>query len=318
MFEEKIDNLRYFSRKLVRELGMLELDSNDPNITPGHWHALIEIDKDSNLTVTKLGNLLLISNTRISRLTTYLYKRGLITYKKGLNDKREKYLTVTSLGKATIKDINAFSENKIKGAFKFLKESEMIEITNAIYKYSIALEQNRSMTPNIKIATLSTSRMIRKQIINIISEIQRNEFSISIDEKTNISILKAEQYFHYNNSCNFWYAIADDGQIIGGIGLRKINQDYGEIKKFFVIKAYRGTGVAKQLFSTLTHAAYKHGFKKLFLGTVDNLKAAHKFYEKYGFIKIGPTKLPIDFEVCELDSVFYKSDVEDLYKIILS
>lgn len=311
MKKEQIEKLRSLSRKLVRELGMLQLDHSDSSITPGHWHALIEIEKDPGLTISKLGALLLMSISRVSRLTTSLSKKGLIEFKEGL-DKREKYLYLTAEGQATVKSIDDFSEEKIEGAFKFLQESEMVEIINAIDKYSNALEQNRLLGSDIKIATLSTSRVIRKQIMNMISEIQENEFHIPINKDTNICILKAEHYFYYDNSYNFWYAVADNGQIIGSLGLRKINDCCGEIKKFFVIKEYRGTGVAKKLMLTLLNASLKHSFNKLYLGSVDILKAAHNFYEKYGFIKIARSKLPKEFELCELDSVFYVGEVEEV------
>ncbi len=313
--KEEIEKLRYLSRKLVRELGMLQVDSSDSTITPGHWHVLIEVDKDPGLTVSKLGVLLLISTSKASRLTSFLHKKGLIEFKEGA-DRREKYLHVTAAGKAAIKTIDDFSESKIEGAFKYLKESEMVGIINAIDKYSNALEKNRLSGSDVKIATLPTSRVIRKQIMSMISDIQKNEFSIPINQGTNICILKAENYFYYNNSYNFWYAVADDGQIIGSVGLNRINKNAGEIKKFFVIKEYRGTGVARKLMSTLVNAAIKHGFKEIFLGTVDILKAAHNFYQKYGFVKISKDELPEEFELCELDSVFCKGEVAEIRKFL--
>ena len=108
--------------------------------------------------------------------------------------------------------------------------------------------------------------------------------------------------------------MADNGQIIGSIGLRKINDYCGEIKKLFVIKEYRGTGVAKKLMLTLLNSTLKHSFNKLYLGSVDILKAAHNFYENYGFIKIARSKMPKEFELCELDSVFYVGEVEEIIK----
>lgn len=311
MKKQEIETLRYLSRKLVRELGMLQLDHSDSTVTPGHWHALIEIDKTPGLTISQLGVLLLMSISRVSRLITSLSKKGLIELKKGV-DKREKYLYVTAAGKETIKDIDAFSEGKIEGAFKFLKEPEMIEIITAIDKYSTALEQNRLLGSDVKISTLSTSRVIRKQIMGMIAEIQQNEFSIPINKDTNICILKAEHCFYYDHSYNFWYAVTSNGHIIGSIGLKKTNNSCGEIKKFFVIKEYRGTGVAKKLMSTLVKAALKHTFKELSLGSVDTLKAAHRFYEKYGFTNINRSDLPNEFEICELDSVFYTGNVEEI------
>ncbi len=313
MKQEQIEQLRYLSRKLVRELGILQLDNADYSVSPGHWHALIEIDKEPGMTISKLGNSLLMRASKISRICNSLLKNGLIEIKAG-PDKREKFLHITKAGKNAVTNIDDFSRTKIEGAYQFLKDSDMHDIINSIEKYSNALEKNRLFSNQIKISTLSTSRLIRKQIISMISEIQKEEFAIPITQDTNICILKAEQTFYYNHSCNFWYAVNEEGKIIGSIGLKKINKTKGEIKKFFVLKDYRGKGIAHKLMNVLANAALKHGFKSLYLGTVDTLKAAHKFYTKYGFRKLNYKSLPKEFELCELDSVFFECKIDDLIK----
>lgn len=77
-------------------------------------------------------------------------------------------------------------------------------------------------------------------------------------------------------------------------------------------KAYRGKSVARKLLQTLVKAAVKHKFTYLYLGTVDILHAAQRFYEKNGFSRINSSDLPSDFIKCELDSVFFKVKTKDL------
>ena len=309
--KDQIERLRYLSRKLVRELGLLQVDPSNSNATPGHWHALIEIAKEPGITISKLGNLLLMSASKISRLIKSLVNDGLIECKSGA-DKREKYLYITDSGQVQIKKIDDFSEEKIEGAFEFLNEAEMLKIIDSIDKYSSALEKNRLQQDKVKIATISTSRTIRKQIISMITNIQKNEFAIPVTDEINMCVLKAEQEFYYNKSYNFWYAVDDNGRIVGSVGLKKIDEGKGEIKKFFVIEEYRGKGVAQKLLQVLLSAATKHHIHTLFLGTVDKLKAAHKFYDKYGFKCINPKQLPVNFEICPLDSLFFQCDVSDV------
>ncbi len=311
MKKTQIEQLRHFSRKLVRELGLLQLDQSNSNVTPSHWHTLIEIDKEPGITISKLGNSLLISIPKMSRLVKSLIKDGLIELKAG-SDKREKYLSVTMAGKKAIDKIDEFSRLKIEGAFELLKESEMLEIIGSIEKYSTALEKSRLLKEQIKVATISTSHAIRKQIVHMIENIQKREFSIPITDEINQCVLKAENDFYYRRSYNFWYAIDNNGRIIGSIGLKKIDSVTGEIKKFFVVSEYRGKGVAQKLMGTLLKAAAKNGFNSLFLGTVDKLKAAHKFYNKYGFKQIKRDALPDNFEICPVDSIFFKCDVANV------
>lgn len=299
----KIERLRTVSRKLIRELGMLEVE------TPGHWHSLIEVAKQPGITISELGRLLLMSVSTISRVVKSLGKRGFVDFKEG-SDKREKALFLTARGMKEVEKIDAFSDAKIIGAFEFLKDDEIEAIIQAIAKYEEALEKSRRLRDNVKIHTLSTSRTLRKQIVNMITNIQKNEFLIPVTPDINAGIVKAENEYYYYNSYNFWYAVNEEGTIVGSAGLKKIDAKQGEIKKFFVSKEYRGKGVAQKLMQTLLKAASKHEFEVLILGTTDKFHAAHKFYEKCGFAPISRKDLPKAFEQNPFDSLFFRKKLD--------
>ncbi len=309
--KESISKLRQVSRKLIRELGMLQLNSNHSGQTPQNWHALIEIAKTPGMTISELSNLLLLSISSMSRIVSYLDKESYISISYGA-DKREKRLTITEKGLAEIKVIDEYSNIKIKGAFDFLNDDDQDSIIKSIEKYGNALEKSRKLKEGVKIRKLSTSRTIRKQIIHMIENIQKNEFNIPITDKENISILKAEEAFYFNKSYNFWYAVNEEGEIVGSIGLSKIDERNGELKKLFVAQPYRGKGIAQELMKELVRAAEKHGFTHLYLSTVDVLKGAAKFYEKCGFQKINKNQVPQGFKGSVVDTDFYVGSVNTL------
>ena len=311
MKKESINTLRGVSRKLIRELGILQLNQPHLKKAPQHWHALIEVAKESGITTSQLGNMLLLSVSSTSRIVNALIGQDLVSFKEG-RDKREKYLHITKKGQLEVATIDEFSNTMIKGAFEFLTEEDQDHIIHAIQKYGEALEKSRLIREQVKIHTLSTSRAIRKQIIAMIEHIQKAEFSLPITNDINICISRAEEEFYYNNSYNFWYAVDKNGSVIGSISLKKIDDQTGEIKKFFVAQNYRGKGVAVKLMNTLIKAASKHHFNSLYLGTVHTLHAAHGFYQKYGFSQITEQQLPPGFQIGPLDTVFFKVTVEGL------
>lgn len=312
---DSIDLLRHYSRKLVRELGMLQLDKVDAKEQPSYWHTLIEINKEPDLTISKLSQLLLISLPTVSRIVCALIKDGLVSVREGL-DKRERFLRVTEKGKDKIHYIDEYSNAKIKRAFHFLTLEDREQLIHAIEKYAAALEQGRVIREQIKILKLSTSRTLRKQIIYMIEQIQINEFHIPITPEINSPILKAEDEYYYHRTCNFWYAVDGQGAIIGCIGLKKLNEKQGEVKKFFVIPEYRGLGVAQQLMNNLVKNSLKHGFTELFLGTVEQLSAARHFYAKNGFKPIKKELLPLQFKLSPVDTHFYVGDTNEVDKTL--
>lgn len=301
---KRIDAIRHASRKLVRELGILQLDKRLGDLQPQHYHAIIETSQEPGISVSKLSELLVLSVSATSRLVQTLVTGAFITTQDAL-DKREKSLFLTDKGKEALQKIDDYSNKLVAGACNYLTEAEQNSVLLSLQKYAEALETSRTRTSGVKIHTLSTSRPLKKQIVAMVEKIQKNEFEIPITEEVNACIVRAEEEFYYNNSYNFWYAINAQGNIIGCIGLKKLDAKNGQLLKLFVQEDYRGTGVAQMLLETLLKAATKHGFTKIWLGTTEKLKASHAFYEKSGFSPVTEKTLPKGFLRYTLDSYFF-------------
>ncbi len=142
-------------------------------------------------------------------------------------------------------------------------------------------------------------------VIDVIVPIQREEFGIAITAEDQPD-LQAIPAFYQVGSGDFWVA-KKDGRIIGTIGLKDIGNQQAALRKMFVSAAFRGReyGVAALLLSTLTEEAGKRGVKDLYLGTTDKFLAAHRFYEKHGFVEVAKAELPQSFPLMKVDSKFY-------------
>ncbi|MEE2946605.1 MAG: GNAT family N-acetyltransferase [Pseudomonadota bacterium] len=92
-----------------------------------------------------------------------------------------------------------------------------------------------------------------------------------------------------------------DGKTLGCAALAN-KGNYGEIKSMFVDPAARGSGIANRLMTTLIEDAKAQGLSLICLETGDVLAAAHKLYERHGFVKCGPFG---DYVECDA-SVFMK------------
>lgn len=103
----------------------------------------------------------------------------------------------------------------------------------------------------------------------------------------------------------FWVAL-DGKQLIGTIGVLLKKDHSAVVKSMFVTKEYRGTDVAHQLLSKLIDHCKKKKIRDIYLGTMSQMKAAHRFYEKNGFMKINETDVPSDFGMSPVDDVFYR------------
>ncbi len=143
------------------------------------------------------------------------------------------------------------------------------------------------------------------QIASLVLPIQQIEFNVPVTIEGQPDLLDIETNYHKPGG-GFW--VADNGQLlVGTIGLIHIGQNTGIVRKMFVRKEFRGkeTGIAQNLLDTLIHHSRAAGIIDLYLGSVDRMKAAHRFYERNGFMQITKGDMPSHFPLMPADNIFY-------------
>lgn len=142
-------------------------------------------------------------------------------------------------------------------------------------------------------------------VVQLILPIQINEFNVPITLNDQPDLLHIEENYHHTGG-GFWGAFNGE-ELIGTIALIGTGHNAGAIRKMFVKKEYRGKelGIAQALLDELTGYAHQQHITDLYLGTVDVLKAAHRFYEKNGFQRLEKTALPAYFPAMAADTIFY-------------
>jgi N-acetylglutamate synthase-like GNAT family acetyltransferase len=132
------------------------------------------------------------------------------------------------------------------------------------------------------------------QIIRLMFNVQ-SEFNLPMIINDQPDLQEISKF--YQTGCgNFWLALADD-HVIGTIALIDMDNRQATLRKMFVDKDHRGSekGVAKSLLNTLLTWCEQKNVSEVYLGTRSIFLAAHKFYEKNGFIEIPKTDLPKSF-----------------------
>lgn len=143
-------------------------------------------------------------------------------------------------------------------------------------------------------------------VISLILPIQQAEFGIPItrDDQPDLQDPPAS---YRRGSGNFWVAL-DGERVVGTIALLDIGARQAALRKMFVAASHRGAaqGIAARLLATLVLWCQSRGVREVFLGTTDRFHAAHRFYEKNGFVEIARGALPAGFPVMAVDTKFYR------------
>jgi len=147
------------------------------------------------------------------------------------------------------------------------------------------------------------------ELINLILTIQQKEFNVPITIDDQPDLKKVEE-FYIESGGNFWGAFIN-GELVGSIALVKFDDKAGAVRKMFVKKEFRGKelNIAQELLEVLISFCRNTGIEKIYLGTVDILKAAIRFYERNYFLEIKKEDLPARFPLMSADNVFYSLNV---------
>lgn len=153
------------------------------------------------------------------------------------------------------------------------------------------------------------SPQYQEQVINLILNIQRNEFNVPISLEEQPGLLKIPNFYQQGKG-NFWIAV-DQDTAVGTMALVDIGNYQAALQKCFVRKDYRGQeiGAGQQLLNTLLEWAESQSIREIYLGTTEVYKAGHRFYEKNGFIEISKSDLPQNFPLLSVDTKFYKYEL---------
>lgn len=106
----------------------------------------------------------------------------------------------------------------------------------------------------------------------------------------------------YNTDGNkYWVACDEKEKIIGGVGIGKLNgiEDVCELQKMYCLPETRGTGISHKLMDIALVYAKKY-YSRCYLETLENMVAAQKFYEKYGFKRVYEPLVKTEHFACDV------------------
>ncbi|MFP8966765.1 GNAT family N-acetyltransferase [Pokkaliibacter sp. CJK22405] len=168
----------------------------------------------------------------------------------------------------------------------------------------VAKETTNGTATAVQIAICQPARH-QTGIAELIVPIQQQEFNIPITFEDQPDLRQIESFYQHGKG-NFWVAL-DGDKVVGSIALLDIGNDQAALRKMFVHPEYRGRerGVAAALLATLIAWSREQQLEEIYLGTTSAFLAAHRFYEKHGFLRIEPEALPERFPVMQVDTCFY-------------
>lgn len=98
---------------------------------------------------------------------------------------------------------------------------------------------------------------------------------------------EGRHYFYKDIAGQFeaFYCLVDQGDVVGTVALKKIDDKTAELKALYLHRDYRGKGLGSLLMSVSVNEARSRGFKRIMLDSMMKYEDALRLYEKFGFEK---------------------------------
>jgi GNAT superfamily N-acetyltransferase len=98
----------------------------------------------------------------------------------------------------------------------------------------------------------------------------------------------ASLHTHYASGRNLLLLARYEGEPVGCVALREIDNETCEMKRMFVQEQYQGKGIGHALAQALITEARSLGYKIMKLNTSIRQTEAQKLYETLGFVRTTP------------------------------
>lgn len=137
---------------------------------------------------------------------------------------------------------------------------------------------------------------------------------LSIQHEHGVSITAEDQpdlrripEIYQQGAGDFWVAW-DRDRMVGTIALVDTGDGATALRKMMVAPSHRGAPhrLGQRLLEHLLSHARNRGVRDIYLGTVDRLRAAIRFYERNGFQRVEPESLPPSWPRMKVDTHFYR------------
>ncbi|KAB1067263.1 GNAT family N-acetyltransferase [Tamlana haliotis] len=122
-----------------------------------------------------------------------------------------------------------------------------------------------------------------------IEQVIRNcfyEFEIPLEGTAYTDPETSQMFKGYQGESNIYYVIEYDGEVCGGCGLKPLpgyENEICEIQKMYFTPKIRGKGLGRTLIQNCIKKAREFGYKKCYIESAPQLKAAIRIYEDNGF-----------------------------------
>ncbi len=140
---------------------------------------------------------------------------------------------------------------------------------------------------------IPAAKRVMAEVCNEIWKIESTAEALerAFDEAGEFEDINNPALYYFDNK-GIFLVIVDDGEVVGTGSIKRLNEDICELKRMWILRAYRAQGWGKVIAEALLQFARAAGYGRAWLEVYDRQLQARAiaFYQALGFYEIPPYK----------------------------
>ena len=288
--DKTIQDLREFSRKLVRELGFMRTSLAGSDLAPSAVHAIIEIGLQPGIQARDLAGILRLDKSNTSRQVAKLESAGLLAREASADDARSSRLYLTEAGHALRARIDQFATDQVSHALRRMVPADQESLIRFLSLYADALSSDNPNDAPAAPAGGIEDAIREGYLPGCIGDIaslharyyaQASGFGVYFERKVATELAEFAQGLPAAGR-NMWLYV-DNGRTLASIVVDgDLAAGQAHLRWFIVDESLRGMGVGRALLARAMAFVDAH-YAETYLWTFKGLDAARHLYEAAGF-----------------------------------
>jgi len=239
------------------------------------------------LTVQELAHEIGFTHITVKNVVRELEENGIARIKANPDDGRSKLISLTPKGKNLLEKLQPVW-NRFSHTLEELLTAghpDFINIINRIDREAERVpffERMQSVGDSEPVIVVDFKPSLKKQFQELAGKWLKQMLGGKLEKEDELAFANPEKV--YLDEGGFLFFALHKGHVVGCVALKRLNEETFEFCKLYVQEDSRKGGVATRLIERCITRCKENNAGHLFLQTTDELKPAHRLYEKLGFV----------------------------------
>lgn len=286
---ERVAAVREFNRGFAKRIGLLQEGLLDSPYSLTEARVLFEVGSHTDYTASALSQELGLDAGHLSRMLSRLEKRGLLRKVRSESDGRQRFLHLTTRGRAAFDLLNDRANTEVERLLGVLTEEEQGRLLQAMRKIEGTLLKGGESRRTYVLRQHEPGDM--GWIVHRHGVLYARAYGWNEEFEAMVARICADFLGNYNPKRERCWIAEMDGEIVGSVMLVQDGAaDVARLRVLLVEPEARGLGLGARLVEECVKFARRCGYRRIRLWTYSALEAARRIYEKNGFEIVAEEK----------------------------